>query len=315
MNFAGDSPKSSPSLIVCADRVRPARNEQGWALVSVLWVVTMLAMMAIATQGLLVTSARFAQRDLERAEASATLDAALARAILGICDLRVEQRWRVDGTAANFKFNDRVVRVRVQDQIGLIDLNAADGSMIERLLQSAGLTGDDAATMTDRILDWRSQVSPGGDANLKRLHGASDADYAAAGRPYHPRHGPFQTISELQLVLGMTPTLFARLEPAVTVYSNRPAIDPNVAPEAALRALHLGAPEEISTLLRARHGVARDDTQVNTFSGVLNPAVTVAGHTFAISAELMEGEKTYTRNVVIALTGDERRPYIVLAWQ
>ncbi len=317
MNCAGGFRKFSLFLIMCAELGSKGSNkgEGGWALVSVLWVVAMLAMMAAATQALLLTSARFEQRDLENAEANAALDAALARTVLGIGDQRLDQRWHVDGSTTNFKFGGKEIRIKVQDQLGLIDLNAADESMIKQLLQSVGLTSDDAATMTDRILDWRSDTSLNGDTSLKRLHGASDADYAAAGRSYHQRHGPFQTVSELQLVLGMTPALYAQLAPALTVYSNRPATDPNLAPKPVLEALYLDAPEQADAVLRARQGIAGDDAQSGASPGALNPTIALAGRSFSISAELKIGQRQYARNVVIELTGDDNRPYIVLAWQ
>lgn len=317
MNCASVFLKSRPFLTVCTDRIHrvSAKGEQGWALISVLWVVAMLAMMAAATQALLLTSAKFEQRDLESAEANAALDAAVARSVLGICDQRLDQRWHVDGTVATFKFGGKEIHIKVQDQLGLIDLNAADKSMIRQLLQSIGLTSDDAATMTDRILDWRSDTGLNSNASIKRLHGASNADYAAAGRPYHPRHGPFQTVSELQLVLGITPTLYAQLAPALTVYSNRPATDPNLAPKPVLEALYLDAPEQADAVLRARQGLGGDDAQSGISPGALNPAIALAGRSFSINAEVTLGQRQYARNVVIELTGDDNRPYLILAWQ
>ncbi|HEY5339244.1 MAG TPA: hypothetical protein VIJ85_13640 [Rhizomicrobium sp.] len=269
----------------------------------------MLAMMAAATQALLLTSARIDNRALERIEAHAALDAALTRAVLGISDARLDQRWRVDGATTKFEFDGVKVGVKIQDQLGLIDLNAADGSIIDQLLQSVGMPSDDAASMTDRILDWRS------DTALKRLHGASDADYIAAGYSYHQRHGPFQSVAELRLVLGMTPQLFAKIEPALTVYSGRPALDPNLAPEQALRALYLNAPDQVNAILRARNGTPGNDAQNGAFSGTLSPMTSIAGQTFSVGAALELGGRQYAQTAVVEFTGDDDRPYMVLAWQ
>ncbi len=284
-------------------------GDEGWALVSVLWVVAMLAMMAAATQLLLLTSAKGEQRVLERAQADAALDAGLTRAVLGIGDERLDQRWPVDGTERVFTFAGVEIHIKVQDQLGLIDLNAADGSMIDQLLQSAGLTSDTAATMTDRVLDWRSTTA------LKSLHGASDADYAAAGLRYHQRHGPFQSVSELRLVLGMTPSLYARIAPALTVYSNRPAFDPNLAPEQALRALYLNAPDQATAILEARRSASGADAQNSAVTGTLSPTLPLAGRCFSITETLQRGKRQYARTVVVELTGDDEQPYLTLAWK
>ncbi len=310
MNSAKSFPKSNLCLNACANRTHKAwTDDQGWALVAVLCAVGMLAMMAAATQALILSSAAMEKRVLEGAQAHAILDAAVTRAVLGISDGRIEQRWRVDGIATEFKYEGVVVRVKVQDQLGLIDLNAADGSLIKQLLLSAGLTDDAAASMTDKILDWRSAT------DLKRLHGASDADYASAGYPYHPRHGPFQSVSELCLVFGMTPDLYARIEPALTVYSGRPAFDPNTAPAEALRALYLNSSDQADTILSDRTQGSDAETQLGARPGVLSAAIPLAGRTFSISAELRAGSRRYKRDAVIELTEDDNRPYLILAWQ
>lgn len=281
-------------------------DDQGWALVSVLYVVAMLGLMAAAVQALLLSSEAMNRKVWEHTQAAAVLDAAVVRAVVGIGDGRLDQRWRVDGATMPFRFGGIDVAVEVQDQLGLIDLNAADGSLLKQLLQSAGLSDTDAATLTDRILDWRSP------ADQKRLHGASNAEYATAGLSYHPRHGPFQSVSELRLVLGISNALYARLAPALTVYNGRPAFDPNTAPATALRALYLNSPDQVARLIAERQQSA---DALGSRPGVLSPAISLAGRAFAISAKAKLGAKRYRREAVVLLTGDETRPYLVLAWQ
>ena len=265
----------------------------------------MLAMIAGATQMLLVTTAKGETRRLEQIRAGAVLDSAVEMAVLNLTDERPSKRWQVDGSDIAASFDDHQIRLRLQDQTGLIDLNASDGSMLTRLLQSAGASPDEAQTLTDRILDWRS-VTP-----LKSLHGASDTDYAAAGRPYRQRHGPFETVSELQLVLGITQSLYARLAPALTVYSNRPAIDPGVAPAPALRAFYLDSPGQVDATLRARTNQP-PMLQQNSTDNLLSPT---AGHSYSIDASLDIGGRRYSRTAVIELTGDDHNPYLVLLWR
>ncbi|MDE2182808.1 MAG: general secretion pathway protein GspK [Alphaproteobacteria bacterium] len=263
------------------------RADGGWALISVLWTVAILAMLAGAVEAMLLSSAALAQRQFERAEAEAALDGAVVRAVLGIGDNRPERRWRVDGKATTIAVNGLPVAVSVQDQFGLVDLNTADGTVIGRVLAGAGAKAEDLGRLIEHVIDWRSMYPARRD----------DADYREAGLAWRPRHGPFQSVAELQLVLGMTPEIFRRAAPALTVYSGRPSIDPLVAPAQALQ------------------GFSLDDPNSDTPGrGVLPAGTVLDGRTFAIAAQLRIGGHTYVRSAVVML-GDGPRPYVVLSWQ
>ena len=275
-------------------------GDRGWALVSVLWVLAILALLAAAAQTLTYTSARGERHLLERALLNAALDAGVARAIAGITDARLDQRWPVDGTPQRFVYDGVTLAISIQDETGRIDLNAADGSLLRQLLASAGESPDRASALVDKILDWRSST------NLKRLQGASDADYAAAGLNYRPRHGAFQTVDELRLVLGMTPELFAKLRPALTVYSKKPAIDPNVAPREALLAYYPDQPAKVEALLRLR-GSSRGGAA----GAALGAEITGSGHAFSVIVVATDSSMGRTREAVFALTSSPDKPVLI----
>jgi len=287
-------------------------DDRGWALISVLWVVSMLAMMAAATQVLTVTSYRSERSAIDRAQIEAALDAAVARAILGIADARIEQRWRVDGVPQTFSFNGHAIRVTVQDELGCFDLNAIDAPTLRQLLSQSGADESASEVLGDRILDWRTKS----DGELSRLHGATDAQYASAGLPWHPRHGPFQSVAELQMVLGMTPAIYARIRPALTVYTNNAEIDPQIAPREALLALFDGDAGKVDAAMRQRNApsTAQDEGGPSSRPGLLNPAMPLGGRAFEVKAQ-WGSRPHYGRDAVIELTGDVNRPYLVLFWQ
>lgn len=284
-----------------------ADRERGWALVSVLWAITMLALMAAATEALTVTSYRSERHAMIDARAVAVLDATVAGAALGISDIRPGRRWRTDGATTRFTFDGVQARVAVQDQHGCIDLNAASGATIHQLLIGQGLPRDRAEALTDSILEWRSK------AGLEGLKGATGADYRAARRGYAPRHGPFETVEELKLVIGMTPELFEKVGPALTVYSKLAAADATVAPRAVLAALYPGDTDRVEQILRARDGDPQATMQLGYAKGT-SPATPV-GHAYRITAEIRLGTRKFVRDAVIELTGDDKRPYFVLAWR
>lgn len=293
------------------DPVDEKQGRRGWALVSVLWVVAILSMLAAAGQALTLTSYRTEHRAQDWARADSDLDASVARAAAAITDPLLSQRWRVDGMAQPFAFDGLKIAVSVQDQLGCIDLNTADVSMLRQLLASQGLDPTAADSLADKIQDWRTP------SNMHRLHGATDADYAAANLPYRQRHGPFQSVDELQLVLGMTPEIFARLRPALTVYTHRPGFDSSVAPRAALMALYFNDPKQVDATMAAREaGSGLQSNNPNSVPpGILGPATSVGGRSFAVDVELVLRERRFTRHAVIEMTADDRQPYFVLAWQ
>jgi general secretion pathway protein K len=265
----------------------------------------MLALLAAATQELTITSSRAERATEDATSLDAAFDAGLARALVGVGDQRPELRWRVDGIPQHFAFAGAQMTITVQDEAGRIDLNAADQSIISRLLQWAGLDRDAADALTDKILDWRST------AELVRLHGASDEEYASRGYPWHPRHGPYQSVDELKLVMGMTPALFARIRPALTVNSKRPAIDLTVAPKEALSAFYLENPSKVEDTLKARE----DSAARGAATDVVSAEATQYGQTYDVSIDLMKNGRRRSREIVAMLTGDDKHPYIVLAYR
>jgi general secretion pathway protein K len=268
--------------------------ERGWALVSTLWAITMLALMAAATETLTATSYRAEAHAITAARAEAAADAAVVRAVLGITDIRPGSRWRADGQRQRFWFKDVPVEVSVQGELGRVDMNTASGPLIRQLLIGSGVSLDTATKLTDRIVAWRSTT---GLENLK----ATDDDYASL--PYRPRHGPFQTVDEIRLVRGMTPALFAKIAPAITVYSKRQTLDESIAPREALRALYPDDDTKIDAILRLRESTA----------AIPQPPRT--GQAFSIEATSRVGNRSFRRSAVVQVTGSDTRPYYVLHWQ
>ena len=155
---------------------------------------------------------------------------------------------------------------------------------------------------------WRSP------AGLDMLNGGTDDDYRAARLSYMPRHGPFQSVGELKLVLGMTPELFAKIRPALTVYSRRASFDSSIAPAAALLALYPDDPGKVDAILRARESDPNAVQGWGLAPGAASVAST-AGHTFSVAAAAVVGNRAFYRTAVVQMTGNDQAPYYVLAWQ
>src|SRR5262249_5217354 len=145
-------------------------------------------------------------------------------ALLRLLDLSPARQPPVDGTPFTIDFAGRRVAMRAEDQAGKIDLNDAQEALLRRLLVAVGVDVLSADALVDKILDWR-EAGTG-----RRFNGAKAADYRDAGFAYGPRGGPFASVAELRLVMGVTPPLYARLVPSLTVYSQTPWVDPQFAP-------------------------------------------------------------------------------------
>jgi general secretion pathway protein K len=255
--------------------------------------------LALIVQSVLVTSrteARLASNRETLAQLSAVADAGLNIAILRLLDPRVAGQPPLDGSPFIVPFAGHQLRLAIQDEAGKIDLNTAQDELLRRLLRSGGADLETASTLKDRILDWRE---PG---IGKRLNGAKAPEYRAAGLAYGPRNGPFATVEEAQLVMGMTPEVFAAIRPALTVYSQTPWVDPSFAPPEVLRALPGMDEAAIASLLLARA------------SSTSRPAI-MLGHAFTITSEAEGPGGFHTRrSAVIRLTGRPSTPFWLYRW-
>jgi general secretion pathway protein K len=245
----------------------------------------------------------------ETAQVDVTVEATINRAVLGLIDPRYDRRWRVDGVAQEFSFGGIRARVAIQDELGRIDLNHADGALLVGLFQSVGLDSSSASRLVDKILDWRDSTGS------KRLNGAAAQDYRDAGFTYGPRNGPFQSLDELKLVMDMTPELFRRVEPAITVYSGRQFIDPQFAPPEALVALPTMNADSTTSFISARSNQGNGSPYAGTRAGVIDPTVPLRGRAFTIRADIDKSTGTLSREVVVRITDNPSQPYWVLSWK
>ena len=108
------------------------------------------------------------------------------------------------------------------------------------------------------------------------------------------------------LVMDMTQPLFKRIEPAITVYSGRQFIDPQVAPREALLALPGMDPDKVSSTIAARLQSNGQD------SGATLP---VQGRAFTIRVEIPRPAGVLAHEAAVRLTDNPLQPYWILKWQ
>jgi general secretion pathway protein K len=272
-------------------------DQRGIALLAVLWVVTILALVAAVFMRETRTEIALTRNLAAEAKAEALAEAGVNRAILILLGLDDTIPWRVDGTAIAFSYGGGTVQLSLQDEGGKIDLNRAGDTVLQGLFTSVGVGQDAAQHLVDAIADFRDADG------LRHLNGAEDAEYARAGLPYDAKDAPFAATDELLQVFGMTPELYARVAPYVTVYSPRRDVNLATAPAAVLNALPYLSPDRVRSILEQR---AAGDGTGRRFRVI---AVTVL-----VEATTAEGGRV-TREVVLRRSGSGGRPFDIVKWR
>lgn len=207
---------------------------RGAALLLVLWLVALLT----ALIGAFALTARIESlqgRVLSRgAIAQELARAGVEYALVRVADSDPATQWLPDGRPYRWNYAGSQLELRIVDETGKVDLNQADAPLLASLIQAVGGERQLAEQVAGAIIDWRD-----GDPLNQPNGGAEDPDYAAAGLPYGAKDAPFETVAEVEQVLGMTPELYARLESSLTLYSGRPQPDPTYAQAPVLTALGL----------------------------------------------------------------------------
>ncbi len=292
----------------------PARA-RGVALILVMWIMALMAILLGSFALIAHTENLEARHMLDMTTARYDAIAGVERAVFELRNPDATARWIADGRAYEFPYEGALVHVEVTNESGKIDINVADGTILIPLLQSVGVDPARAEELADAIQDWRD-----GD-DIPRPHGAEAPQYAQAGLDYGPTNKPFQVVSEVQQVLGMTYDIYRRIEPAITVYSNSRIPNAAFAPIEALRAIP-GMTEALAEQIVATRQATPQGT-TGVLSGLTLPGgaaimTSNGGLTYSIKsrATLQNGVSiVFDASVRVGGVGITGRPYTVLRWR
>lgn len=287
--------------------------QRGVAFIVVLWLIALLAIV-LGSFALLARSEGLQARHLyDTTQARYAAEAGINRAVLAMADPDPLKRWIPDGRSYPFSFADAEIEIRIIDESGKLDINAADVAVLEAFLNGNGLDMFEAQALAAAIVDWRDSD------DLVMPNGAEDNEYKAAGLDYGPRNMLFDTLSELQQVLGMSHELYQRLAPSLTTHSGMSLPNAAFAPEDVLRALP-GMNVDLARMLSEQR--AAFDPQLGGVAPVMpdGSAIMAQGgsgtYTVRSRATLANGAWTELDATVrlggVALSG---LAYTVLRWQ
>ena len=217
-----------------------SHRQTGIALVLVLWIISLLTVMALGLTTTQRSESALTRNQLDGARFRALSEAAINLTVLNLLStpletVPAEAAWVPDGLPRTLVFNGSELTVTLYNEASRLDLNTATREQLATLIELAqGEAGFDEAqrdALADAILDWRDAD------DLTQLNGAEDGDYAAAGLPYGARDEPFQSVDELQQVLGMPRALAQRLAPDLSVDNESDRVDEQFASAQVLAAV------------------------------------------------------------------------------
>jgi general secretion pathway protein K len=264
------------------------RRDAGYVLVSMLWIVGLLATAVASMSVFASNSMTVLASSMDRARAHGLLEAGLEVAVSRILATPSSEatRGRLETRLAEGR-----LRLAWKGETGKIDLNLGPRALLAGILARSGVGEAEADSVLQALIARRT---------------------GAGGQPPLP----FRHVGELAAV-GLSGPVIARLRPFVTVYGGRAQIDPRLAPrdvlavlpgvtEARLRRL-LGLRDAGSSDWKAWTEEAGEDVQYLALSR--SPSVLVQ-----ISSVLPSGLTANARAVVMSFP-DDSEPYRILSWE
>ncbi|HET6461864.1 MAG TPA: hypothetical protein VFG29_13880 [Syntrophales bacterium] len=246
-------------------RTRFSKDQSGFALLVVLWVVVLLLTIALSLSVMARTEIFSTLTFKEQLENKYLAEAGLQRGIIelfyrasnknGQAFFVEEKIIRTDGTAYVGTLENGSYKLSITDESGKININTltdSSGIVLNNLLVNMGIEKEMADTIVDSILDWKSPTG------LHRLHGADSDYYSSLPNPYRAKNANFDTLEELLLVKGVTPDILygdgerPGLIRFLTIYGDANRININVAAPEVLRAIPFISADGVAKILLLR---------------------------------------------------------------
>ncbi|WP_162937805.1 type II secretion system minor pseudopilin [Indioceanicola profundi] len=241
-----------------------------------------------------------AKNQIAAAKARLLADSGIEIGILGLIgDFGDGQPWPRDGKVQEFDFENGTVWLSLQDESGKIDLNQTTDEVLAALFARQGRTDGDAAVAA--VNAWRQ---------VRR----SQWKQALGGRIIDEEIDlpAFLDVEELRQVPGITPEVYARIRPFLTIHSGMATVNPLVAPAEVLRALPGIDVDQVEAFLASRDDY---DSWLDAPDAQDYLADTEAG---AVTIQAVAVERTgarFVREAVVAEGESATRPYRILEWR
>ncbi|MBI1905195.1 MAG: general secretion pathway protein GspK [Rhodocyclales bacterium] len=273
-----------------------------------LWMVAALTILVSGVLYSVRVDTRVASGHLERARATALLDGALR---LAAAELAASPNVPVKPLQLIYKVGEAEIAVDVALASGFIHLNTAPETLLTDLFaHAAALPPDQAATLAQRLIDWR-------DADEDRAPvGAERAEYEAQGLTYVPRNEHLRRPDDAGQVLGLVAGVYDSIRDLVTTAGTGGdgTVNPLVAPEAVLAVLARGDQARARELVAMRQAGVEQTLDVTSLG--LAHASAWTGRDYRLRATYRSHEaEEWSRAAWVSLEGAMQRHSSRLPWR
>jgi general secretion pathway protein K len=186
-------------------------REHGFALLLVLWAMSLLALLGAQITGAGRTETRLSAAIILRAQLQSAADAAVYESIWHL--ISGPDSWPVGASEHVLKEGNIAVVVTLLDDRGKLDLNAVPPELAAAFFAVLGADRTTARNLADRITLWRTGQLPQDETGVQRQ---------LPPIPIPPLWGPpghdFERLDELLLVPGITETLYRAILPHAVLH-------------------------------------------------------------------------------------------------
>jgi general secretion pathway protein K len=190
-------------------------HQRGAILIVVLWVLLAVSLLALSFSASVRTEVDAARNLVEEKQSYYLARAGIEYAIYEILKTQsaffqsqAAQDLEMDAIPAslrgylNLELTGGRAEIRIIDETGRININAAPDHLVFNLLLMIGVEPEQADIITDSIVDW---LDPD---DLISPFGAESDYYLGLPEPYPAKNGFFDVPEELLLVRGVTPEIY-----------------------------------------------------------------------------------------------------------
>jgi general secretion pathway protein K len=288
------------------------QRQSGIALVLVLWITILVTV----ASGAFALMARMDQLEanalLSGTQARMIAEAGINLAAVALRDPDELSRPIADGRPYPRMIDGALLEVRITDERGKLDINAADEQTLFNLFVNNGVAAGDAELLAAAIIDWRDSDA------VERVNGAEEEAYLAAGLQVGPANRAFMMVEELLQVLGMSYELYRKIEPGVSVFSRSGAPDIAYAPAEALLAMADITPEEALNFVQERNSQEAGSLVGLSLAGEQAVMAQGRGLTYSIQAKATMPNGVWEQietTIRLGGGGNNGLPYRVMRWR
>jgi general secretion pathway protein K len=282
---------------------RAHAGERGYALVIAILMTGLAGLLIAGFSSVVRTHIRSTALATDLAAAEAFANAGVSLALVDLLETRRDSarppRYPVGGAAGTCEVPGGAITVGIRDTAGLIDINWASEDLLAALLVGIGQGVDQARTFAAAIIDYRDPD------NVARNGGAETDDYKAAGQSKRPKNAPFDSIAELEQVLGIDRALVETIRPYVTIHSQLAGIDPAAT-----------STELIDIVSRGLAALPGKGSAIGFGSSILRPEVVTPSlrRSYQVQIGVRSGQASLARDAVVSVMPGGERTHKMLSW-